>query len=57
MIYVEKCKNWLEYFMSHGKHCFNCANRNGYPYRGQPSKACSNFQKITTPEKVRKNDV
>jgi hypothetical protein len=40
---VEKCANWLELTMARGNHCFNCINREGYPWRAQPSHACKNF--------------
>jgi hypothetical protein len=48
MILVEGCKNWVEYYLGTGHHCWNCVNRDGYPYRGQPSKACKNYR----PKKV-----
>ncbi len=40
---VEDCLNWKECNPVRGKHCYNCGMRNGYPYRGQPDKRCSNF--------------
>lgn len=49
MIKVEDCKNWHEMSMARGKHCFNCANRNGFPYRAQPDKNCSKFERLLTP--------
>jgi hypothetical protein len=45
---VEKCKKWVEISMVQGHHCFNCANRNGFPYRAQPSRACANFEPSNT---------
>lgn len=40
---VEKCGRWQEDMPGRGHHCFNCINRDGYPYRAQPSSACKNF--------------
>lgn len=47
MIKVENCKNWQEMSMARGKHCFNCVNRNGFPYRAQPDKNCAKFERLT----------
>lgn len=46
MIYVEKCASWHELNTGQGRHCYNCVHRDGYPYRGQPSKACGNFSPL-----------
>jgi hypothetical protein len=43
MLLVEQCENWFEISMVQGHHCWNCVHRNGYPYRAQPSRACSRF--------------
>jgi hypothetical protein len=40
---VEDCENWLEISIVQGGHCFNCVNRNGYPWRSRPTDACENF--------------
>jgi hypothetical protein len=40
---VENCKNWLEISIVRGEHCYNCANRNGYPMKARPSKVCENY--------------
>lgn len=40
---VENCKNWTQISLARGNHCWNCAKRNGFPYRAQPDKNCDNF--------------
>lgn len=40
---VEDCENWLEMSMVPGGHCYNCANREGYPWRARPTDGCENF--------------
>ena len=42
--FVEDCENWAMWSIVHGVHCWNCANRNGYPSRGQPDIHCENFK-------------
>ena len=44
MIFVEKCENWHQEYLTRGRHCFNCIMRDGFPQRAQPSKACKNFK-------------
>lgn len=41
---VEDCRNWSQINLAHGKHCWNCSNRNGYPFRGQPDSNCDHFE-------------
>lgn len=40
---VEDCVNWREIFITRGGDCYNCYNREGYPYRGRPTDACLCF--------------
>lgn len=40
---VEDCENWLEISMVSGGHCFNCVNRDGYPWRSRPGNPCTRF--------------
>lgn len=40
---VEDCENWYEIYPGQ-KHCYNCAARDGYPFRGQPDKNCKNVK-------------
>ena len=47
---VENCANWLEISMVQGGHCYNCANRDGYPWRARPSEACTRFSLLTAEE-------
>jgi hypothetical protein len=44
---VEQCKNWHEISIVQGHHCWNCAYRDGYPYRAQPDKQCKNYAPIS----------
>ena len=48
---VEDCANWLEISMVQGGHCYNCASRDGYPWRARPSKGCAKFALLTAKEK------
>ena len=41
---VEDCKNWKQGEPAHGYHCYNCANREGYPYKAQPDENCENWE-------------
>ena len=41
---VEHCENWIEMNIVRGRHCFNCANRNGFTFRAQPDMNCKNFK-------------
>ena len=43
---VEHCENWMEMSLIHGRHCWNCVMRKGYPYRAQPDKNCENFKLV-----------
>ena len=43
-VLVEGCEKWHEVYMTRGRNCYNCANRNGWPQRGQPSEECKNFK-------------
>ena len=43
---VEKCNNWTEVSIIKGHHCWNCAKRNGYPWRAQPDKQCENYSPV-----------
>ena len=38
------CANWLEIYMTQGPHCYNCANRDGYPWAARPNQGCTNFK-------------
>ena len=52
---VEHCENWFRMHIGRGEHCFNCARRDGYPYRAQPDKKCLNFKiRDTEPESAHK---
>ena len=47
---VEDCANWLEVSIVQGGHCYNCASRDGYPWRARPSEACTRFSLLTAEE-------
>ena len=54
MILVEECTNWMEISPIRGKHCYNCAMRDGYPFRGQPDSRCTNFNLEINKDKIDK---
>ena len=43
---VEDCENWKPIDPRMGKHCYNCANRDGNPYRAQPDENCMNYAPV-----------
>ena len=56
MMLVEKCVNWTRISEVRGRNCYNCAFRNGYPDRGQPSRACLNFVRVALREELDRID-
>jgi len=46
---VERCAHWRQLYGVHGRHCFNYAWRDGYPFRTQPTSECKNFAPFAAP--------
>ena len=42
-ITVTDCKNWQQDSLVRGEHCYNCVQRAGFPYHGQPDRNCDSF--------------
>jgi hypothetical protein len=49
---VEDCEKWHQLYITRGRNCYNCAYRNGWPERGQPSEECKNFKLLVFQTKV-----
>ena len=41
---VDDCKNWKQVEPAKGFHCYNCANKDGNPWRAQPDENCKNWK-------------